>query len=374
MYFKFKNPKKVDIVVLDGNHESLFKKYIIDKKHSYKVVESKINILYITPLMTWIVIKNIFRIKNKEKRILAYLYKIYLLSLLNLHNPKIILTFTDNNLLYHWLIRNDNTISYLAIQNGIRQKFEFDILKKLSSIEINHDYYFCFGDYDINFHKKMGFSIDKAFPCGSLKLGISQLKSKEITKKYDICLLLNYKVPSRIQYCDITKEIAENNFLLDKNIKEYCNKNKKSIIIALRSIKNNEKDYYKSIYGDDVNFTTGLVESFSSYTASIQSEITVAYQTTLLLETLAIKNKVLHIDFTNNSIFFDYDSPIKYEFTSFNEMEKKLNQIYLMNINDYVASTKTQQKYVMNYDSDNPPHEIINSQINKIINTIDYVN
>ena len=55
-------------------------------------------------------------------------------------------------------------------------------------------------------------------------------------------------------------------------------------------------------------------------------------------------------------------------------MEKKLNQIYLMNINDYVASTKTQQKYVMNYDSDNPPHEIINSQINKIINTIDYVN
>jgi len=374
MYFKFKNPKKVDIVVLDGNHESLFKKYIIDKKHSYKVVESKINILYITPLMTWIVIKNIFRIKNKEKRILAYLYKIYLLSLLNLHNPKIILTFTDNNLLYHWLIRNDNTISYLAIQNGIRQKFEFDILKKLSSIEINHDYYFCFGDYDINFHKKMGFSIDKAFPCGSLKLGISQLKSKEITKKYDICLLSNYKVPSRIQYCDITKEIAENNFLLDKNIKEYCNKNKKSIIIALRSIKNNEKDYYKSIYGDDVNFTTGLVESFSSYTASIQSEITVAYQTTLLLETLAIKNKVLHIDFTNNSIFFDYDSPIKYEFTSFNEMEKKLNQIYLMNINDYVASTKTQQKYVMNYDSDNPPHEIINSQINKIINTIDYVN
>ena len=374
MYFKFKNPKKVDIVILDGNHESLFKNYIIDKEHSYTVVESKINILYITPLMTWIVIKNIFRIKNKEKRILAYLYKIYLLSLLNLHNPKIILTFSDNNLLYHWLIRNDNTVSYLAIQNGIRQKFEFDILKKLSSIEINHDYYFCFGDYDINFHKKMGFSIDKAFPCGSLKLGISQLKSKKTTKKYDICLLSNYKVPSRIQNCDITKEIAENNFLLDKNIKEYCNKNEKSIIIALRSIRNSEKNYYKSVYGDDVTFTTGLVESFSSYTASIQSEITVAYQTTLLLETLAIKNKVLHIDFTNNSIFFDYDSIIKYKFTSFNEMEKKLNQIYLMNINDYVASTKTQQKYVMNYNSDNPPHEIINSQINKIINTINYVN
>ena len=146
MRFKFKNPKKVDIIILDSNGVDLFKKYVIDKKHSYDVVESNLNTIYITPLMLWMIIKNIFRIKNKEKNILSYLYRINLLSVLNLYNPKIILTFTDNNLLYHWLIRNDSTISYLAIQNGIRQKFEFDILKKLSSIEINHDYYFCFGD------------------------------------------------------------------------------------------------------------------------------------------------------------------------------------------------------------------------------------
>ena len=179
MYYKFKNPEKVDIIILDGNHETLLKKYIIDNKYSYSVVESKINTFYITPLMAWIIIKNIFRIKNQEKSILGYLYRIYLLSILNLYSPKIILTMIDNNLLYHWLIRNDNTFSYLAIQNGIRQKFEFDILRKLSSIDINHDYYFCFGDYDINFHKEMGFSINKAFPCGSLKLGISQLSPKK---------------------------------------------------------------------------------------------------------------------------------------------------------------------------------------------------
>ena len=372
MYLKFINPKKVDIIILDGNHESLFKNYLIDKKHSYSVVESKIDTLYITPLMLWIVIKNILRIKNKEKRILGYLYRIYLLSVLNLHNPKLILTFSDNNLLYHWLIRNDKTISYLAIQNGIRQKFEFDILKRLSSIEINHDYYFCFGDYDIDFHEKMGFSINKPFACGSLKLGISQLKLKKISKKYDICLLSNYKASSRTQNCDITKEISENNILLDKYIKEYCTKNKKSIIIALRSIEKDEKDYYKSIYGDSINFTTGLTESYSSYMASMESEVTVAYQTTLLLETLAIKNKVLHIDFTNNSIFFDYDSPIKHKFSSFIEMEKELNSIYSMDINDYIESTKSQQKYIMNYHSDNPPHEIINDQINRIINKVTY--
>ena len=373
MRFKFKNPKKVDIIILDSNGVDLFKKYVIDKKHSYDVVESNLNTIYITPLMLWMIIKNIFRIKNKEKNILSYLYKINLLSVLNLYNPKIILTFTDNNLLYHWLIRNDSTISYLAIQNGIRQKFEFDILKKLSSIEINHDYYFCFGEYDIDFHKKMGFSIRKAFACGSLKLGISDLISREITNKYDICLLSNYKKKSSIKNCHITNEISENNLLLDKYIKDYCDKNKKSIIIALRSTKDAEKNYYKSIYGDDTNFTTGQIQSYSSYTASIQSEITVGYQTTLLLETLAIKNKVLHIDFTKNNIFFDYDSPIKHEFISFKEMEKELNTIYSMDINDYEISIKTQQKYVMNYNSNNPPHQIINAHINEIINTISHV-
>ena len=91
-----------------------------------------------------------------------------------------------------------------------------------------------------------------------------------------------------------------------------------------------------------------------------------------MLETLAIQNKVLHIDFTNNKIFFDYDSPIKHKFISFNEMEKELNRIYLMDTNDYVMSTKTQQKYVMNYDAANPPHEIISAQINKIINKKNY--
>ena len=132
------------------------------------------------------------------------------------------MTFLDNNLLYHWLIRNDKTKRYMAIQNGIRQKFEFDILEKIVPVEINHDYYFCFGEYDIDFHKKMGFSIKKSIPCGSLRLGMSQLDIKEVAKQYDICLLSNYKKTSKTINCSITNEINENNILLDKYLQQYC--------------------------------------------------------------------------------------------------------------------------------------------------------
>ena len=224
-----------------------------------------------------------------------------------------------------------------------------------------------------DFYKKMGFHINKSFPCGSLRLGISQLKSQDITKKYDICLLSNYKKKDGIQKCAITKEISENNMLLDKYLKDYCQNNDKSIVIAIRSKSDEEINYYKSIFGNDVNLTTGQVKSYSSYKASSESKVTVAYQSTLLLEMLAIKNKVLHIDFTDNKNLFDYDSPIKYKFISFDDMQDKINAIHSMNIDDYIKMTKNQQEYVMNYNSNNPPHKVINNQINSIINTKNYV-
>ncbi len=374
MHLKFKNPDKVDIVILDSIGKSFFTEFIIDKKYSYNVVESKINIVFLTPLMFWTFLKNIFTIRNKEKKILSFIYKIYLLSIVQLYRPKIIMTFLDNNLLYHWLIRNDKTKRYMAIQNGIRQKFEFDILEKIVPVEINHDYYFCFGEYDIDFHKKMGFSIKKSIPCGSLRLGMSQLDIKEVAKQYDICLLSNYKKTSKTINCSITNEINENNILLDKYLQQYCKANKKSIIVALRSHSNDEINYFKSVYGNDINLTSGHIQTYASYKASNQSEVTIAYQSTLLLEALAMRNKIIHIDFTNNSIFFDYKEPIKYVYQNYNDMEKYINKIYSMDINKYIEITKELQRYVMNYDSSKPPHTVVHNQINRIMEKKHYVN
>ena len=368
MLYKFTNPEYVDIIIFDSTCKDILTKYILEDKFQYKIIESKVNTLFITPKMISIFIKNLIKIKNNEKNLLSYLYKVYLLSTINLYNPKIVLTFLDNDLMYHWLVRNDKDVKYLAIQNGIRQKFEFDRLKKISKVEINHDYYFCFGPYDVDFSKKMGFKVKKYFPCGSLKLGISELEIRDTINKYDICLLSNYKQKKHIKNCQITKEIIDNNLLLDEHISNYCKRNNKSLIIALRTSNVEEINYYKSIYGGNVKLSSGLVESFSSYRASRESSVTIAYQSTLLLEMLAIKNKVLHIDFTNNRSLFDYDSPIKYRFISYEQMEAKINNIYDMKIDEYIKVTSNQQKYVMNYDPSNPPHTIIKNQINTIIN------
>ena len=116
-----------------------------------------------------------------------------------------------------------------------------------------------------------------------------------------------------------------------------------------------------------------MIESYSSYDASYQSEVTIAYQSTLLLEMLSVGKKVLHIDFTNNESMFNYDAPIKYSFTSYKEMESKLNNIHDMKIQDYTELTKKQRLYVMNYNSKNPPHQIINNKISFILNNKNYV-
>ena len=55
-------------------------------------------------------------------------------------------------------------------------------------------------------------------------------------------------------------------------------------------------------------------------------------------------------------------------------MEAKINDISLMNLDEYIKITQNQQKYIMNYDPTNPPHAIIKNQINSILNTTNYVN
>jgi len=44
-----------------------------------------------------------------------------------------------------------------------------------------------------------------------------------------------------------------------------------------------------------------------------------------------------------------------------------------MKIQDYTELTKKQRLYVMNYNSKNPPHQIINNKIKFILNNKNYV-
>ena len=120
--------------------------------------------------------------------------------------------------------------------------------RKLTDVAINHDHYYCFGQYDVDKHHEMGFTIKHPYPCGSLKLGLLGDLIDRKEKKYDICLLSNYKFNARIKN-PVTKEISDNNKLLDLNIARFINDTNKNIIIALRTETIEERSYFQKIFG-----------------------------------------------------------------------------------------------------------------------------
>ena len=367
MIFKFFLPEKSDIIIFDEAGCDMIMNNIINKSHSHQIVKSRINCIYINPKFIIIFIINLFKFIFSSSNLFSTIYKVYLLTIIKIIKAKVIITFSDNNLIYHWLITAYPNICYIAIQNGIRQKFEVDITKKLTDVVVNHEHYYCFGQYDIDKHNDMGFTIKHPHACGSLRLGLfDQLKVSSV-KKYDICLLSNYKKKHRVRKSSITKEIFENNRLLDMNLAKFIKKNDKKLIIALRTIEEEERFYFQKVFGKDALMTTGKTQSFSSYKASIDSEITVAFQSTLLLEMLALDCKILHIDFTNNVDLFDYDVPIKYVFSNYSLFELKLKKLLTMNSLDYTKTISSFKKYIMNQNNSNPPHRLIKKHINNVL-------
>ena len=121
--------------------------------------------------------------------------------------PIIVLTYIDNNSIYHWLCRNYKNSKFIAVQNGIRQVLGNERYKKY-----RHDIFYCYGEYDIEKHKQLGCSCNEAHPIGSLRAGLIRNESDINIKKYDICLISSdgRRDPDLIKDQNIRKIALEN--------------------------------------------------------------------------------------------------------------------------------------------------------------------
>ena len=72
------------------------------------------------------------------------IYIIYIKTEIEFIDPQIIITYNDDNYIYHDLTYIINNRTFIAIQNGLREKFIRNRIKH----NINHDYLYCFGLVD----------------------------------------------------------------------------------------------------------------------------------------------------------------------------------------------------------------------------------
>ncbi len=336
-----------------------------DKKQ-YSIVDSRDYTLYLNPLF---IIKYIYLLLiniNLKEKLTKQIFHIYYLAILEYIKPKVVITYIDNNSIYLWLAKNYKKSNFIAIQNGIRQKFGNSDYKNICE----HDHFYCFGQYDIQKHFELGCKINNAYPVGSYRAGLMPVKDEKIVKKYDICIISSdgRREPNLIKEKGI-RDIAFSNRKIDKLLHRYISLKNLNIVIALSTNTKEENNYYRNLFGNGIKMI-GKTNSLSTYNLVNDCKLSISFMSTMLLETIGLGNKAISIHFDDTDLYFDYPKEIKYVYRDFKSFSKYMDTLLNMSDSDYENKIKNIKKYIMNNDKMNPPHMIIKRHINRIINNI----
>ena len=99
----------------------------------------------------------------------------------------------------------------------------------------------------------------------------------------------------------------------------------------------------------------------------MESDITVGFCSTLLLESLALNSKVLQINTAQDNSYFDFDSKFIHKYSQINQLETKIDELVSMPYDSYRKSIKNFIPEYMNIDENNLPQTQINQNIKEIL-------
>jgi surface carbohydrate biosynthesis protein len=255
-------------------------------------------------------------------------------------NPKIVITYIDNDINFYQLKYFYPNKYFIAIQNGYRfrsRDFIDNLVEaKKEKIPLKIDYYLCFNKYYANYCKK--FIQFNSILHGSYRNNLNKLTKVKKLKK-DLLFIS--------QYSPVTDSVKEHSifYSLEKKllpiVEEYCFKNKLNLIIMLRNNKkasnyNNEVSFYKSFLNNKLKD----VKEKNSYSLLDKYENILSIDSTLGYEALVRNKKVFF--FHNRSVkynnrkfkdLFGWPKPSRKNDFSINIDEKNINQYLKSNLN-----------------------------------------
>lgn len=392
-----KNYKKINFIIFDGTSIEIIKKYIL-KDYNYFVIDNRIQKrkLYISMDLVLYFIKKFFKLKKKKLSI----PEIYFLSLIELINPKLVLSIIDIDLQFSKIAKYSNKkIKFMTLQlTGMPQRniqtylYKNKILKKNYLRDYYYPNYLGFGKYQYQNMTKNKIKIDNFISVGCLNLA-NFLKSKKGKKNYrkkiyDICLISddgafddrygNEQIT--IDNMKINDNTIKENFLIliKWTIKLVKEKKLKFKFIFKRNINNNEeiqkeiKVYKDNLNYDEFNFLLKNASYksnnnlYNSYDKVFKSKLSLGVSTTLLTEGLISNNKILSCNFTGlNGYSFPINGICSLKKKSYNNFKNRVLKIIKMKNQIYYNQLSRNKDYLSKFVDPDTIINNIKTEINK---------
>jgi len=364
-----KFPKKADLLIYDAANSQEIIDYIARGSIKTSILSSSYKqlVLYLRPYFLAKYIFLLFKYINLEKKLSSQIIFIYKCCIINQINPKVIITQADDSDFIQWLNKSNiitKKIKVFTIQNGIKQKWH-----KCFTNFMHFENYFSFGDYDKANFQSLGAKVKNFMPIGSLRLGIFNERHKSTLKnnKYDICLVSSYINLNNCKNHDYFRKFMHYSKLLDNYILEYSSSHNINLCIALKGKSSEEYNYYKSIFPNCNSIYKNNVP-YNSYKLASQSNITLSFASSLILESIGARNKSCFIDTSNDDEYLKFDYPVRVQVSNYKDFSAYINNFLRINIDEYFNINKDLFTKYMNYNDEIPPQDIIRNTITAYLN------
>lgn len=380
--FTFKGLPKNKVVIFDNEGSQIVIDVIL-KNIKYTILHCRWEKIHVTLPVLFLMLKNTVRFLIKSKgleikgipkyRWYGRIYKIYLFSCIEYINPKVVITFVDNDHIFHWIAKRYNHCEFFAIQNGHRNTRQLD-----SSEKHYLQHFFCFGNYDKHRYAQFGHVVDECYPIGSLIAGYYRANAKKERKnEYDLAIVSQYTRRGYNFYPDSQrKELSRQEILNEDSYKAALNLmdsflvryieeyNLKAAVLMRQSLDyDEERNYYEEKYKGKAILFGRDIKRMTSYFVADESEMVVGFNSTFLAECFGLGKKVLSINFTGTDWWVDYDPMIMFTEPNYSLFKERLNELRVEPYDEYRKRTKEYATYLMNYNPDCPPHVFIRKKV-----------
>ena len=333
---KFKNPPQKQVIIFDKEGSENLKPIL--KKDKYYILKTRlehIDYIYLTPNIVLNFLRNFF---NKSLKLN------YLCSIIEIINPKIIITEIDTSVDFFKVseIFSKKGVKTIAVQGT--QKYDDDIPENFYI-----ENYFTIGDFEKSELKRYLINTKRTESIGSLRAVVAKnfLKSNKVSfeKIYDICLISE---PHTELNTDGFRRTSNPEELIAKVAEftiKFCKENNKKLIFNGKAKANNfKKETEKLFYQENLSHKNFEIKfssegEYGTYKNIAQSDLIIALSSTCLRESFAFDRKILCCNFGNNEdAKFPGIGPHIFNDNNYDDFEKRVFTLLSMNYEQYISN------------------------------------
>ena len=371
MRIHFRSPLKSDILVFHESNTKYLKK-VIPSGYSISVIDQLTETFFVNIKILKKLIYVFFKRFSIEGGLKNSFKQAYFESLILSHDPKAVITLIDNCGIFSEMSRTINTIPFIAIQNGLRHRFE----DNLSTYHVQH--FFSFGENEKKYFPKYKMEVENFYPAGSFLSSIFSKKNiGNKNEKFDVLIVSCWR--GNIGYGKDVQDSMESMKIADNLLSKYLSKKKLKAAIILRSERDGEhwympeiglteEQYFKSIYTKNVKIIDADFKNYNIYKLIVNSDLLVSsFGTTTLLEGYGIGKKILYTIFCDDKIYHEiFDESILCLNPDQEYFENKLDEIISTDKEKYIKEHKKNMRFYMNQPKPDTLN-FIKNKINEII-------